>query len=195
MKGEFRYFLPDFFYRVHLENHVEVKEELMTIQLDMGKPWSLCSTSTSHCENNDALIESSFPKYLWEAYDEMLESSFVGDSHSVIVPTSSSVKMWMNVYEKGDFQEVHNHIGRDEPRHTFSFVYLLHDESETGLCFRSSNSNQLLYSMSDTMHTRGLGIGEGNLMIFPSYFDHYVLPATGKRITVSGNIVSTSGYK
>ena len=191
MEGEFRYFLPDFFYRVHLENHLEIKEELMNIQLDMNKPWSLCSTSTSHYGDNTDLIDSSFTKCLWEAYDSMLESSFVKDSHSFIIPTSSSVAMWMNVYQKGDFQEVHNHIGREEPRHTFSFVYILHDESETGLCFRSSNSNQLLYSTSDTMHTRGLGISEGDLMIFPSYFNHYVLPSTGKRITVSGNIVST----
>jgi len=192
MKGEFRYFLPDFFYRVHLENHLEIKEELMNIQLDMNKPWSLCSASTSFESDNTALIDSSFTKFLWEAYDSMLESSFIGDSHSFIVPTSSRVSMWMNVYERGDFQEIHNHVGGDV---TFSFVYLLHDGSDTGLCFHSSNPNQLSYSMSNTMHTRGLGIGEGNLMIFPSYFDHYVLPSTGKRITVPGNIVSTSGYK
>lgn len=195
MKGEFRYFIPDFFYNVHLENHQEIKEELMNIQLEMGKPWSLCNTSTSHCEDNTPLIDSSFPKYLWEAYDEMLDSSFLKESHSFISPTSSSVKMWMNVYEKGDYQEVHNHIGDDNPKHIFSFVYLLHDESETGLCFKSSNPNQLWYSHIDTIHTRGIGLSEGSLIIFPSYFNHYVLPATGKRITVSGNIVSTSGYK
>ena len=195
MKGEFRYFLPDFFYSVHLENHLEIKEELMNIQLDMYKPWSLCPTSTSIGKDDTALIESSLLKCLWDVYDSMLQSSLVEDSYSFISPTTSSVKMWMNVYEKGDFQEVHNHIGRSGEEHTFSFAYLLHDESETGLCFRSSNPNQLSYSMSDTIHTRGLGISEGNLIIFPSYFDHYVLPSTGKRITVSGNIVSTSGYK
>ena len=29
-------------------------------------------------------------------------------------------------------------------------------------------------------------------MMFPYYMDHYVLPATGKRITIAGNIISTN---
>ena len=104
-------------------------------------------------------------------------------------------KVWVNTYEEGEYQEIHNHNGIAKVvdgkiyYNSFSFIYLLHNESETGTVFRSRNlSNDVSTNPESKAYKY---VDEGTLIMFPYYIDHYVLPATGKRITIAGNILSS----
>ena len=190
------YFLPDFFFHKKLDNHTSLKKslypEILKIQKDVDKPWSI-SNCRSSFENENAnqflYSHSELVDTIWSSYDELLSDSFIKNSHDYRYPTDSSFQsMWFNVYDKGDYQEVHNHVGGDVK---YSLIYILHDESDTGVCFNSSNPLITKYSHVSYINSKIKDIGEGSLLIFPAYFDHFVLPATGKRVSITANILST----
>ena len=193
---EIKYFLPEFFYVAEVEDHQQIKDSLypqiQKLKGDLKSPWTLCNAKSSYeldvrTEINDFLYEEKlFTDALWKAYDDLLTEPLIRNSYDFQYPKESTVNLWFNVYEKGSYQEIHNHIHPGDCY--FSSVYLLHDESDTGLCFRSDNRDIVRYSSSTTMQPQ---LTEGHLVIFPAYFDHYVLPATGDRITITGNIQSS----
>ena len=191
MANKFHYFIPTFFYTVEVAEHKQIKELLLDKIIEAGGTtvWSLCNAKTSFKEPNKLLrncklLEDS----IWKGYDQLLDEPFILNSYGNKKPSRSSLSIWYNIYEPGDYQEVHNHISNVDYR--YSFIYILHDESETGVCFKSSNPNELNYSHASSIHAKNIGIEEGTLIIFPCFVEHYVLPATGSRVTISGNISS-----
>ena len=124
-------------------------------------------------------------------------------------------QLWHNVYNIGDFQEVHHHMSLDRQA-AFSFVYLLSDGLSKDLsgnhCYpvidKNKNPSYLFFNnprhslhvssaMSQLFECQNYDyhyipeMDEGTLIIFPSYMEHGVsvhksdLP----RITISGNLV------
>ena len=138
------------------------------------------------CPNDFLLNCKLLTDSVWKAYDQLLDEPFILNAYQNKRPNHSTLQIWFNIYEVGDYQEIHNHVGDMDSR--YSFIYVLHNESDTGVCFRSSNPNELTYSEVNTIHSKHVGVEEGTLIIFPSFVDHYVLPATGNRVTISGNI-------
>ena len=189
--NKFHYFIPTFFYTVEVAAHREIKELLLDKILETGgdTPWTLCNAKSSF-EKPNTLLRDCKPltESIWSGYDQLLEEPFIANTYGSKRPSSSTFNIWYNIYEVGDYQEVHNHIGDKSDR--YSFIYILHDESDTGVCFRSSNPNELNYSNISSIHSKKVGVEEGTLVLFPSFVDHYVLPATGSRVTISGNINS-----
>lgn len=194
MKSQLNYFLPEFFYSVELPNHKELKEEIYStlLEMDAENAWTLCNAKTTFRKDNEFLFNNkNLTQSIWKAYDQLLEEDFIKNAYAYTFPSQSHFdRLWFNSYEEGTFQEVHNHCGGLSP--SYSVVYLIHDESDTGLVF--SSSNRLITNYTDVRyaHTKDFGIGEGSIIFFPSYVDHYVLPTTGKRATISGNITSSS---
>lgn len=192
------YFLPEFFYHVKVSNHAQIKEKFLPHikKSQTSNPWKLCNTKTSFGlanGTNDFLYDKIFLDSLWKAYDDVLDSPLIKESHQYKYPTNSTVDLWFNLYGEGDYQEVHDHSDDRSGNHIlYSSVYILEDTSTTGLCFRSSNKLIKRYATNNIIHTKDCEIGEGSLVIFPAYLDHYVLPTNGTRITITGNIMSNS---
>lgn len=194
------YFLPDFFYTKKIEKHQEIKEDLYThiqsIDTDsLARPWNLCNVRSSYIDSNPRAEinqflykNEAFTNAIWETYDEMLDTDFIKNSINYRFPKQSKLEsVWFNMYDAGDYQEIHNHIFMNC---LYTCLYILHDESKTGMCVHSSVPTIDQYCAGGVVDTRQMGYSEGHMLIFPSYTPHYVSPATGSRVTIAGNIMS-----
>ena len=103
---------------------------------------------------------------------------------------------WINVYERGDFQELHCHV---HGRNVISFSYFhklpLDDPGCGKFMFKNPNYQKNFGGQDDEYITTAVGNlwpneKQGDLLIFPSWLEHLVSPhnCDDKRITVSGNI-------
>ena len=106
------------------------------------------------------------------------------------------LNVWFNSYEKGQYQEPHEHLGYgiESP---FSFIYYLKLPNKSPgktvfvndgykLCenFYSPNLDVVTHSVKPDLT-------EGQYIIFPSFLTHFVLHHSSKdeqRMTVAGNI-------
>jgi len=106
---------------------------------------------------------------------------------------------WYNIYEMGDFQEIHDHSGKDS---FYSFVYLLKSnnmdldselifDNPRGSLFKLNNFNDMLDGIDNYKVDYKPDLSKGDLIIFPSHMKHYVSLHKNKndtRITIAGNI-------
>jgi len=101
---------------------------------------------------------------------------------------------WMNVYEKGHYQEPHHHI---DGQSNLSWCYF-HKLPENSGEFGFWNEMYRSYAATTPMITIGSDIAEwqypeveeGDLLVFPSFLTHQVTyhKSDERRVTVSGNI-------
>ncbi len=112
----------------------------------------------------------------------------------VIPPSRYSVQLWHNMYWMGqEYQEMHHHM----PCHLSIIHFLLFDKAEhkppvfydparliKASC-RQEGVPKDYWQESDT-----IVVEEGDVLIFPSYLEHYVPPGnyTKPRVTVSMNV-------
>ena len=115
-------------------------------------------------------------------------------------------ELWSSKYTKGMYQAVHNHIDNGE---LFSFVYFANYDKtkDANLVFVKDMSlakqNGFLikgspYTLCEELQEHPVfcdtvtldNISEGDLVIFPSYLDHFVEEQKhdGPRITIAGNL-------
>jgi len=196
---EIKYFLPEFYAFEHNDRHDELKDILLP-EIESRTPrefWNLskCNTSFKGGENQ-FLRHPIIEELVWKCMDEILNHPLVNNSVDSYGYKSSVLQdIWYNTYDSGHYQEIHNHNGPAKSfrnklyYNSFSFIYLLHNESETGTVFRSRNVSHAVTTNPESCAYKHLS--EGSLLMFPYYMDHYVLPATGKRVTLAGNIAST----
>ena len=94
---------------------------------------------------------------------------------------------WINYYKKGHYQEVHNHL----PSH-FSYCYYVKLPVNSGdtIFINSDHTYNSLIPFKTTANRFIPLINEGDLIIFPSYLNHYVTDnkSDESRITIAGNI-------
>ena len=158
--------------------------------------WKLSKCKTSFKLNDTFGRHPILDNLVWDCMDKLLDHPLVKNSINPLMFRQSMFdQVWVNTYEKNDYQEIHNHGGISKINsgglysNSFSFIYLLHNESETGTVFRSRN---LSTDSSTNPESKAYEhVEEGTIIMFPYYMDHYVLPATGKRITIAGNVVSS----
>jgi len=104
--------------------------------------------------------------------------------------------IWLNCYGNGEFQEIHNHIsiGTGELENHFSCIHFVNfdrDKHKPVVFFDPIEKlRALTYHTEPTTYTPK--ISEGDLLIFPSYLDHFVpasdLTPDNPRITISFNV-------
>jgi len=114
-------------------------------------------------------------------------------------------EMWCSKYTKGMYQAEHNHLDRNE---LFSFVYFAKYDptKDADLVFVKDMTlaKQSGFLVEDSSYTLckelqdhpvfcnqvALNIKEGDLVIFPSYLEHFVEEQKydGPRITIAGNL-------
>ena len=107
---------------------------------------------------------------------------------------------WWNIYDEGDYFDLHHHIGPPQILNnkvfypSFSMIYILHDENEkSSIVFKKYGPLPLMKPHQDcvfnTSHVET--IGEGSIIIFPYNLLHLVLPSIKSgRVTIAYNIYS-----
>lgn len=106
-------------------------------------------------------------------------------------------RLWYNVYTDGEYQEEHDHIGNlSNPTH-FSCIHFLSFNKEQHSPPEFKDPLAQLRNLSVEFESNNYGefyvpkVEEGDLLMFPSYLIHRVLPCKKTdypRITISFNI-------
>jgi uncharacterized protein (TIGR02466 family) len=100
---------------------------------------------------------------------------------------------WLNRYKFGGYQEQHNHVGE---KNFFSCAYMLDVPDDSGkFVFVDTNldfyASVGFYKVFNIVPSRAFipPLKEGDLIIFPSYMDHYVTKNNTDRVrsTISMN--------
>jgi uncharacterized protein (TIGR02466 family) len=106
----------------------------------------------------------------------------------------NALESWINIYDYGDSQEMHNHTAGNV---VFSYCYFHKIPKNSGeLVFFDDNTPKIHLGQQNGITFRTVGgnyvpeMKEGKLIIFPSWVNHYVTThkAQEQRITISGNI-------
>tara|TARA_Y100000004_G_scaffold155258_1_gene179767 strand:- start:252 stop:869 length:618 start_codon:yes stop_codon:yes gene_type:complete len=107
---------------------------------------------------------------------------------------------WYNVYQNGEWQEKHDHLGSHVNHTHFSFIHFLSFDKDEHQPPKFTDPLRSIRYLSVEMDSNNCGeayvpeVEEGDLLMFPSYLQHFVPPgkATDKpRITISFNAIVT----
>lgn len=190
-----------FYYKGKVKDHDKMRETLVPhIESNYNKnpnnqppSWS-CKVHTSYL-NTDQNLED-----IKTAYNENI-IEFLQEIHFPYCRIDIK-SAWYNVYKKGQWQEIHNHYGGTDGTYFSAVHFLKYDaKTHTSLVFNNTNSTLLQPfklgrdSSVDYWNIKHqVEVAEGDIIIFPSTLDHFVLPQESDelRITVSFNIIAIS---
>ena len=212
-------FSPQYIYWDNVKDHESIKEKLLPIIYKIRKnelsdnhnPFELCTLVSSlyNKDNEKTYTINNFlqepyvvDKVVWNTLDKCLKHLREKCMIEVPVPQSSIIsEAWFNMYNKGDHQEMHDHINVPVKHNnrmyytTYSIIYILKDESEqSSVVFRECLNKDLMgYKQVEVFDTSKVpDIKEGTVLIFPSSLHHVVKPVLKSgRITIAYNIRST----
>jgi|TARA_R100001530_G_scaffold11550_3_gene11077 hypothetical protein len=151
----------------------KVKVDLSKIQIESGpyiKSFKSRTPSTISTENK---LSSYSRKYLLEIFKQYLPFK-----------NMSILNIWKNKYLSGDYQEIHIHA-----QSNFSFI-IYEKIKECKTVFLNPAWKQIVgYFDESYLETRKtLECSVGDMVIFPSYLEHFVDRHEEEAITISGNI-------
>jgi len=185
MLKEFR---SPFIFYCDLSNHKEIKETYYPHIKDIFEESKDTKVETWNCEvlttfnfNVQFFYDDLFQNsVIWQPLDRMLE-----EVNLCQYPLNSWIHgIWANYYDKGAFQEVHDHVGVN--RTHFSGIYIMDQTGENKTSFINNNFGIL----DQQLHTKDIDdIKEGSVILFPSNLLHYVNPVDDPRCTISFNIM------
>jgi len=201
-KMPFYQFPSEFVYWDKIENHDEIKKEILPKILEANKnkknnPFNACKFNTSFKYNEKPDLDVLNKKmsdfiifYLEKMFKIMnfnIEKLMINDG-------------WWNVYDEGEFQEEHDHLDRpiysngDLFYPTLSVIYILHDDNEkSSIVFRKDGPFPLMEPhLEVAFKTEDVKeIKEGTILIFPYTLRHLVKPSIKPgRVTIAYNICS-----
>jgi len=195
---------PTTIFKVNLSGNNTLKEELSPkiIQnsslLTIPEDWGTGSVKTSfegEPEGFEILQKgSTYRELLVREYNTALEKIFDKEFNFSIK------NIWYNYYSDGEYQEDHDHLGNPFHQSHFSLIHFLsyNKEEHTPPEFRDPLSQLRCLSLELDSNRCGEvyvpNVEEGDLLMFPSYLVHRVLPCKKTnypRITISFNIVIT----
>jgi hypothetical protein len=198
----FYHFPSEFVFWDKVENHDEIKKEILPKILEDSKnkknnPFSACKFNTSF-KHNDKPDLNVMNKKMFDVIIFYLEKMFKTINFNVgklIIKNG-----WWNVYDEGEFQEEHSHVGPPTYLHgdifypALSVIYILHDENEkSSIVFRKDGPFPLMEPHEKLiLKTEDIKeIKEGTILIFPYNLRHLVKPCIKPgRVTLSYNILS-----
>ena len=186
-----------------VKDHDNIKSKLLPIihnlisKNNFVNPFKACSVKTNIDKKVDFLDNETMDKIVTENLLKMISDTNCFPEKK---PTETLItQYWFNVYEKGDFQEMHNHNNLpkviDGKRYDdiFSMIYILHDEESSPVIFRMDDTEIPFYPMKRTVDfntSRVDEIKEGTILIFSSHLNHSVIPVKHSgRTTIAFNIV------
>lgn len=108
--------------------------------------------------------------------------------------------LWMNVYKKGDYQEIHNHMKHGASL-SYCYFYKVPPDSGKLAFYNEHYRNFAATPLREALNLESFNISEwlfieakeGDLVVFPSFMQHMVTQnlTDELRITVSGNLKLT----
>lgn len=141
------------------------------------------SINSKIIEEHQSLLEYHYIECMRKVFDKEFDVSFNN--------------MWYNVYTDGEYQEVHDHLGTlFQPSH-FSFIHFLCYDGDNHKPPEFRDPLSQLRTTSLELESNRCGevyvpdVKEGDLLMFPSYLQHYVPPGKKTdypRITIAFNI-------
>ena len=197
-------FPSHYVYWTRVKDHEEIKSKVLPIvhslitENNYENPFKACTMTTNISKATDFLDDEMKDKIIGTYLDEMISET---NCFPHIKPPSGAIitEYWFNVYEKGNYQEMHTHRGlpvvKNGKRYdsTFSMVYILNsDEEENSTVFKLTDTNTPYFPiLKECEFNTGLvkEIKEGTLLIFSNQLYHFVLPAkTNGRVTIAFNV-------
>lgn len=207
----------DYVFWQKIENHEELKEKYVSIITNLIKNDEITThrfqnckfkSSIDHPTINNFITHEDLQKIVWKPLEDM-----INEINSIyqykLKPNKSIIKnYWFNIYNKGDFQELHDHRSHDliidnkVYSQSFSAIYILNDKSPTNTTAFYNNVRTHYSPFGDAIDCSILDtslindINEGTIIIFPALMYHLVKPCIEPgRITLSFNIYSTYANK
>jgi hypothetical protein len=190
-------------YWTQVKDHENIKSKLLpiihslTTENNYDNPFKACTMKTNISKMTDFIDNETKDKLVSENLIKMISETNCFPEKK---PTETLItEYWFNVYEKGDFQEMHNHntvpkvVDGKRYDDIFSVIYILHEEESTPVLFRLDNTEIPFYPMKHIINfetSRVDGIKEGTILIFSSHLNHTVFPVKQSgRTTIAFNIV------
>jgi hypothetical protein len=197
-------FPSHYVYWTQVKDHENIKSNLLpiihslTTDNNYENPFKACTMTTNISKSTDFIDNETKNKIIGKHLDEMVSET--NCFPHIKVSDAIITEYWFNVYEKGNYQEMHHHqtlpvvMNGKRYDHTFSMVYILNsDEEENSTVFKLTDTNIPYFPMlKQCEFNTGVvkEIKEGTLLIFSNQLNHFVLPAkTNGRITIAFNIV------
>jgi hypothetical protein len=166
---------------------------------NFGNPWIYSNCKSTCQQHSNSLIP-------WNVFYQAIQPNiqeYLKSLEPLCEYKIHSNEVWMNLYDQGEYQEIHDHAF---PNRSFSCAYMLElpQEENCGgqLIFENPNFsivqatgiNRIFNAFSQGKFIPN--IQEGTLVIFPSWASHYVLPnkSTSRRITISANFSIEGAY-
>jgi hypothetical protein len=195
---------PITIFKTKIKNNNELKDLLVpniinnSQYLNIPNEWTTHKVKTSFSGEPKGLEilynDSPYQKILFRNYSECMDKIFDRD-YEILIP-----KIWYNVYLDGEYQEQHDHLGTPlNPCHFSCIHFLSYNPAEHSPPQFIDPLSQLR-NLSIELDRNNYGeiyvpkIEEGDLLMFPSYLLHSVLPCKKTdypRITISFNITVT----
>ena len=191
-------FPDEYVFWTGIDDHERLKGELIPVVLDIMKngclenPFKKCTMKTTITQNYKLLNQEQGNKIIFEPIMKMISEIKNPFFKKIDMNNTCVTTQWFNIYEKGDFQELHEHLKNGKTpsmvidgkrfEEIFSIVYILHDKSmESSLVFKD---DEVVFDTSNQKD-----IHEGSVLIFPSSLKHEVKPVTiPGRITFAFNV-------
>ena len=210
-------FPTEFVYWDKIENHEEIKKELLPIILEKNdktknNPFGACELNTSFYKDKRLQSENKFLKNR-KLLDDIVHKSVIKMCHQENknvgnylsnIGDSFVSSCWWNVYNEKEHQEVHDHNGPpcfvngNFYYPSLSMIYILHDENERSSVVFKKKSPLPLMRPHDTISFSTSDeetVGEGSIIIFPSNLSHLVKPCIKPgRVTIAYNMYSIIQY-
>lgn len=201
-----KFFPTNFVSYSKVEKHDEIKDEILPRILhyaqrhkdsfshkwdEITKSKVITTYRTGIDKDIAAIILDKYIKYMvWDPFKEVVDFAGVRKFDDAGVTSC-----WWNVYNTGDYADMHTHSAGVKGNPNYSGVYFLDMDEENTLEFVSPvlSSTHPIDSTFHTMTTGGYedpshNIGEGMVCIFPSSLMHHVKPCAKRRVTISFNI-------
>ena len=163
-------------------------------KLIIPEDWSTNKLKTSYCGEPPGyeIISRNLPA-LKKCYLRTIDSFF--DQPYTIAIDDDLV--WYNVYQDGEYQELHDHLGDPLVPAHFSCIHFLSYDKKNHTPPQFKDPLSQIRNLSLELDSNRCGnfyspkVEEGDLIMFPSYLQHAVLPCIKTdypRITISFNL-------
>ena len=186
-------------YKTRIEDNDFLKEKIVSSvekalpELDSPEDWATDNLKTSFegepkgkevlVGKNNVLLKEKYSNAISEIFDREITWEIVDD-------------IWYNYYEKGSYQELHQHIAGPFQKIHFSCIHYLSYDRDVHTPAEFHDPISAIRAHSLTLDKDFVGdffipqVEEGDLIMFPAYLQHRVLPQKVSdipRITLSFN--------
>lgn len=185
-------FPSNFVYWQKVQNHQEIKEkyiELILNDFESNKDeyksksdWN-CSVVSSYFDDENRNNKRIFDQYFIENVVQEPIENCISQLNLMRPETISIFKIWYNVYDKNDYQEVHHHLGSQSISYSGIYILDLDGKNNTHFCQPGVTLESQFGS-----NFNGSTLEEGDVIIFPAGLLHYTSPIDINKISVSFNV-------